>query len=57
MPSLCECVEIAVLSFVGLLNAVVNTQAVARYLAGNVVLSQPTGRAAGCLDHEERERA
>jgi hypothetical protein len=38
-------------------NAVVNTRALARYLGSNVVLSQPTGRAAGCLDHEERERA
>ncbi|HKC74577.1 MAG TPA: hypothetical protein VKF37_10300 [Chloroflexota bacterium] len=34
-----EFAEIAVLGFVGPLNAVVNTRAVARYLGGNVVLS------------------
>ena len=45
-----ECAEIAALDFVGPLNAVVNTWAVARYLGGNVVLSTllvrppPTGR-------------
>jgi hypothetical protein len=46
----CEVAQIAALSFVGPLNAVVNTQAVARDLGGNVVLSNllvrpsPTGR-------------
>jgi hypothetical protein len=47
-----EYAEIAALGFViaGILNAVVNTQAVARYLGGNIVLSNllvrppPTGR-------------
>jgi hypothetical protein len=52
-PTTAGVAGVAVLRFVvaATLNAVVNTRAVARYLAGNVVLSQPTGRAAGCLDH------
>ena len=42
-----ECAEVAVLGFVGLLKAVVNTRAVARYLGGNVVLSNLRGTTMG----------
>ena len=44
-----EFAEVAVLGFVGLFHAVVNTRAVARYLGGNVVLSNLLGTTTGIV--------
>ena len=48
-----ECAEVAVLGFVGTLNPVVNTRAVACYLGGNNVLAAQA-RSAGVMNGSRR---